>query len=144
MGGFSGSFLPIKLGKYWKFDVFRAHWLRLWPNISPLFSSKGVVRFGLKFFVKFSVCYVFQGLGVRIGNFLNLKNGKGWGHKRGDLKMPFSTWKTPENPLKIPLKTPTSLNKEVRLFSLSDNSTWSFPSVSSPSDYSIWRSWRLF
>ena len=24
---------------------------------------------------------------------------KGWGHKRGDLKMPFSTWKSPENNL---------------------------------------------
>ena len=32
----------------------------------------------------------------------SLKDGKGWGHKRGDLKMPFSTWKNPENPLKIP------------------------------------------
>ena len=38
------------------------------------------------------------------------------------------------------LKTLTSLNKEVRPFFLSDNSIWSFPSVSSPSDYSIWRS----
>ena len=35
----------------------------------------------------------------------------------------------------------TSLNKEVRPFFLSDNSIWSFPSVSSLSDYSIWRSW---
>ena len=33
-----------------------------------------------------------------------------------------------------------SLNKEVRPFFLSDNNTWSFPSVSSLSDYSIWRS----
>ena len=38
------------------------------------------------------------------------------------------------------LKTLTSLNKEVRPFSLSDNSIWSFPSVSSLSDHSIWRS----
>ena len=42
------------------------------------------------------------------------------------------------------LKTLTSLNKEVRPFCLSDNSIWSFPSVSYLSDYSIWRSWRLF
>ena len=38
------------------------------------------------------------------------------------------------------LETLTSLNKEVRPFLLSDNSMWSFPSVSSLSDYSIWRS----
>ena len=38
-----------------------------------------------------------------------------------------------------PLKALTSLNKEVRLFFLSDNSIWSLPSVSSLSDYSIWR-----
>ena len=38
------------------------------------------------------------------------------------------------------LETLTSLNKEVRPFFLSDNSIWSFPSVSSLSDYSIWRS----
>ena len=38
------------------------------------------------------------------------------------------------------LKTLTSLNKEVRPFFLSDNSIWSFPSVSSLSDYSIWKS----
>ena len=31
----------------------------------------------------------------------------------------------------------TSLNKEVRPFFLGDNSIWSFPSVSSLSDYSI-------
>ena len=37
------------------------------------------------------------------------------------------------------LKTLTSLNKEVRPFFLSDNSTWSHSSVSSLSDYSIWR-----
>ena len=37
------------------------------------------------------------------------------------------------------LKTLTSLNKEVRPFFLSDNSIWSFPSVASLSDYSIWR-----
>ena len=41
------------------------------------------------------------------------------------------------------LKTLTSLNKEVRPLFLSDNSIWSFPSFSSLSDYSIWRSWRL-
>ena len=35
------------------------------------------------------------------------------------------------------LKTLTSLNKEVRPFFLSDNRIWSFPSVSSLSDYSI-------
>ena len=38
------------------------------------------------------------------------------------------------------LKTLTSLNKVVRPVCLSDNSIWSFPSVSSLSDYSIWRS----
>ena len=38
------------------------------------------------------------------------------------------------------LKTLTSLNQEVRPFFLSDNSIWSFPSVSSLSDYSISRS----
>ena len=42
------------------------------------------------------------------------------------------------------LKTLTFLNEEVRPFFLGDNSIWSFPSVSSLSDYSIWRSWRLF
>ena len=45
------------------------------------------------------------------------------------------------------LKTLTSLNKEVRVtvrpFLLSDSRIWSLPSVSSLSDYSIWRSWRL-
>ena len=30
-GGFSGSFLTVKLGKFWNFDLFLAHWLRLWP-----------------------------------------------------------------------------------------------------------------
>ena len=44
----------------------------------------------------------------------------------------------------LSLKTPTSLNKEVRPFSLSDNSIWSYPCVSSLSDYSIWSSGRLF
>ena len=39
------------------------------------------------------------------------------------------------------LKTLTSLNKEVRLFLLSDNSIWNIPFVSSLGDYSIWRSW---
>ena len=38
------------------------------------------------------------------------------------------------------LKALTSLNKEVRPFFLGDKSIWSFPSVSSLSDYSIWRS----
>ena len=38
------------------------------------------------------------------------------------------------------LKTLTSLNKEVGPFFLSDNSIWGLPSVSSLSDYSIWRS----
>ena len=42
--------------------------------------------------------------------------------------------------LPITLKTLTSLNKEVRPFFLSDNSIWSLPSLSSLSDYSIWRS----
>ena len=41
---------------------------------------------------------------------------------------------------RVSLKTLTSLNKEVRPFFLGDNSIWSFPSVSSLSDYSIWRS----
>ena len=40
---------------------------------------------------------------------------------------------------RLALKTVTSLNKEVRPFFLSDNSIWSFPSVSSLSDYSIRR-----
>ena len=42
------------------------------------------------------------------------------------------------------LKTLPSLNKEVRQFFLGDKGIWSFPSVSSLSDYSTWRSWRLF
>ena len=37
-------------------------------------------------------------------------------------------------------QTLTSLNKEVRPFFLGDHSIWSFPSVSSFSDCSIWRS----
>ena len=41
------------------------------------------------------------------------------------------------------LKTLTSLNKEVRPFFLGDNGIWSFPSVSSLSEYSIWRSLRF-
>ena len=44
--------------------------------------------------------YVSQNSGPNSG--FGLKDGKGWGHKRGDLIMSFSTWKTPENPLKIP------------------------------------------
>ena len=49
------------------------------------------------------------------------------------------SWGTPfaQSFLEYPV---TSLNKEVRPFFLSDNSIWSFPSVSSISDYSIWRS----
>ena len=39
-----------------------------------------------------------------------------------------------------PLENPNSFNKESRLFFLSDSSIWSFPSVSSLSDYSMWRS----
>ena len=42
------------------------------------------------------------------------------------------------------LKNLTSLNKEVRQFCLGDNSIWSLPSVSSLSDYSIWRTCRQF
>ena len=42
------------------------------------------------------------------------------------------------------LKTLTSLNEEARPFCLSNNSIWSYPSVSSLSDYHIWRSWRRF
>ena len=38
------------------------------------------------------------------------------------------------------LENPNPLNKEVRPFFLGDNSIWSFPSVSSLSDYSIWKS----
>ena len=38
-----------------------------------------------------------------------------------------------------PLRALTSLNKEVRPLFLGDNSIWSFPSVSSLSDYSISR-----
>ena len=51
------------------------------------------------------------------------------------------------NPGRLSLKVlenPNLLNKEVRPFFLSDNSIWSLPSVSSLSDYSIWRSWGLF
>ena len=44
-----------------------------------------------------------------------------------------------KSPTTHSLKTLTSLNKEVRPFFLGDNSIWSFPSVSSLSDYSIWR-----
>ena len=40
----------------------------------------------------------------------------------------------------VSLQTLTSLNKEVRPFFLGGNSIWHFPSVSSRSDYSIWRS----
>ena len=46
--------------------------------------------------------------------------------------------------VETPLKTVTSLNKEVRLFFLGDNSIWSFSSGSSLSVYSIWRSCRQF
>ena len=41
------------------------------------------------------------------------------------------------------LKSLTSLDKESRPCVLGDNIIWSFPSVSSLSDYSIWRSCRL-
>ena len=51
-----------------------------------------------------------------------------------------NSWKN----LSSTLKTLTSLSKDVRPFLLSDNSIWSYPSVSSLSDYSISRSWRLF
>ena len=44
------------------------------------------------------------------------------------------------SPTQKQMETLTSLNKEVRPFSLGDNSIWSFPPVSSLSDYSIWRS----
>ena len=43
----------------------------------------------------------------------------------------------PPNPLK---HGPTSLNKEVGPCFLGDKSMWRIPSVSSPSDYSIWKS----
>ena len=66
----------------------------------------------------------------------------------------FMSWKRPQGTLQkgnlkvylnLPtLKTLTSLNKEVRPFFLGDNSIWSFPSVSSLSDYSISRSSRPF
>ena len=46
----------------------------------------------------------------------------------------------PGTPPGHPLKTLTSLNKEVRRFFLGDNSIWSYPSVSSLSDYSTSRS----
>ena len=38
---------------------------------------------------------------VRLAEMPNLKlnHGKGWGHKREDLEMPFATRETPENPL---------------------------------------------
>ena len=47
-------------------------------------------------------------------------------------------------PLVQSLKTLSSLNKEEKPLFLSDSSNWSFPSVSSLSDYSIWRSSNLF
>ena len=55
-----------------------------------------------------------------------------------------TSWQSSGRPKTLPLKTLTSLNKEVRPFFPSDISIWSLPSVSSVSDYSIWRSWRLF
>ena len=45
---------------------------------------------------------------------------------------------------RMSMKALTSLNKEVRPFFLSDDSIWGLPSVSSLSDYSIWRSWGVF
>ena len=57
---------------------------------------------------------------------------------RAESVCPVQRSKTPKN-----RKTLTSLNKEVRPFFLDNNSIWSFPSVSSLSDYSIWRSWGL-
>ena len=44
------------------------------------------------------------------------------------------------NVIGLALKTLTSTNKESRPVFLGDNRIWSFPSDSSPSDYSIWRS----
>ena len=65
---------------------------------------------------------------------------------RNSLDWPFSWRCYPDPPILAFfvflafLENLTSLNKEVRPFFLSDNSIWSFPSVSSLSDYSIWRS----
>ena len=50
----------------------------------------------------------------------------------------------PEFRLLAALEALTPLNKEVGSFFVGDNSIWNFPSVSSLSDHSIWRSWRLF
>ena len=49
--------------------------VRKW-NISPFFSAKGVVKFGVKFMWNFP-CYVFQDLGVRrkISPKFHVKNG---------------------------------------------------------------------
>ena len=55
-----------------------------------------------------------------------------------------NTVSTTLNQGKKTLKTLTSLNKESRLFFQGDNSIWSFPYVSSLSDYSTSRSWGLF
>ena len=53
-------------------------------------------------------------------------------------------WAGPTCRGSLTLKTLTSLKKESWPFFLGDNSVWSFASVSSLSDYSIWRSSRLF
>ena len=42
-GGFSGPFFTIKLGTFWNFDLFLAHWLRLWPK---KYISKRVLQLG--------------------------------------------------------------------------------------------------
>ena len=45
------------------------------------------------------------------------ENGKGWVHKRGDLKMPFRTRKEPEKTLKIPLFLDQGLFRHFSRFS---------------------------
>ena len=69
----------------------------------------------------------------RWGGGVGTGKGTGKSMRMRLSKLPFST-------LPFTSKTQTSLNKEVRLFSLGDNSIWSCPSVSSLSGYSIWRS----
>ena len=101
----------------------------------------------------------FWGFGARQETWRRTEEGE---HRRGEGSEKFTLWhkiityeklfwnnyfsvQTHLSNLQVlPLKTLTSLNKEVRPFFLCDNSIWSFPSVSFLSDYSTWRFWRLF
>ena len=59
-----------------------------------------------------------------------------FGNCRGEFLLSLRAFR--EFPWKT-LKTRTSWNNEVQLFLLGDTSIWSFSSVSSLSDYSIWK-----